>query len=223
MSIKSIPHLGWISTKPFRTPVVNLRLSSPLTTLARVFRSIIGRSGYTDEETRMSEITFAILNSDGVPEVCDFEQWERWFFECGGRDQMRIKRDLVNNWEIETFFRGNSVEMEGPLPFWEVTANHPSRTAFLERFGTKEAALKIHETLKARALADEPFRVSVANAPGFDLARFDRRAHRLCVPRLLILMVATFCAFHKLLALRRSRRVTRTPEFISLLCGWRKP
>ena len=113
----------------------------------------------------MTEITFAILNSDGVPEVCDFEHWKHWFFECGGREQMRIKRDLVDRWEIETFFRGNSVQMEGPLPFWEVTANHPSGAPFLERFGTKEAALKIHETLVEGALADELFRVS---APGFD-------------------------------------------------------
>jgi hypothetical protein len=108
----------------------------------------------------MTEITFAILNSDGVPEVCDFEHWKYWFFECGGREQMRIKCDLVDRWEIQTFFRGNSVQMEGPLPFWEVTANHPFGPSFLERFGTKEAALKIHEILVERALADELFRVN---------------------------------------------------------------
>jgi hypothetical protein len=110
----------------------------------------------------MCRITFAILNSDGAPEVCEYEQFERWFFECGARDQMHIKHDLVNNWEIETFFRGNSVEMEGPLPLWEVTANHPSRAPFLERFATKEAALHIHEALVAGALADEQFLGSLA-------------------------------------------------------------
>ena len=60
---------------------------------------------------RMSGMTFAVLNSDGVPEGCDLEQWQRWFFEGGGRNQMRIKRDLVNHREIETLFRGNSVEI----------------------------------------------------------------------------------------------------------------
>jgi hypothetical protein len=33
----------------------------------------------------MCALKFVILNSDGVPEVCDFEQWERWFFEGGGK------------------------------------------------------------------------------------------------------------------------------------------
>ena len=113
----------------------------------------------------MCNLKFAILNSDGVPEMCDFELWEHWFFECGGRDQMRIKHDLVKNWEIETFFRGNCVEMEGPLPFWEVTANHPLRTPFLERFGTKEAALEVHETLVAGALADETFSSGARSDP----------------------------------------------------------
>jgi hypothetical protein len=122
----------------------------------------------------MSPIIFVILNSSGVPEVCDFERWERWF-QSGGKDQMHIKHDLVNNWAIDTFFRGNSVAMEGPLPLWEVTADHPSRPAFLERFGTKEAALEIHEVLVNAASANKELIVSVQgfsrSSPGVSLHR----------------------------------------------------
>jgi hypothetical protein len=113
---------------------------------------------------RMSGMTFAVLNSDGMPEECDLEQWQRWFFEGGGRNQMRIKRDLVNHWEIETLFRGNSVAIEGPPPFWEVTAHHFSRPPFLERFGTKAAALELHEKLMRGALAKEPIQGSLVLA-----------------------------------------------------------
>jgi hypothetical protein len=104
----------------------------------------------------MTPITFAILDSGGVPVVCDFERWERWF-ESGGKDQMRIKHDLVNHWAIDTFFRGNCVEMDSPLPLWEVTAHHPSRPPFLERFGTKEAALEAHKILVNAASADKDY------------------------------------------------------------------
>jgi hypothetical protein len=99
-----------------------------------------------------------------VPEECDLEQWQRWFFEGGGRNQMRIKRDFVNNWEIETLFRGNSVEMDGPPPFSEVTAHHSFQAPFLERFGTKAAALEVHEKLVRGALANEPIQPSLLRA-----------------------------------------------------------
>jgi hypothetical protein len=47
--------------------------------------------------------------------------------------------------------------MDGPLPLWEVTAQHPSKPPFLQRFGTKEAALEAHKILVNAASADKDY------------------------------------------------------------------
>jgi hypothetical protein len=107
------------------------------------------------EENNIDEKgTFAYLRSDGLPEACNWSQWKNWF-ESGGERLCRIKYDRVDEWGIETRFEGFSAELDGPLLFWEVSANHPRLSPCVERFGTKEAALQTHEALLTRALANE--------------------------------------------------------------------
>ena len=108
----------------------------------------------TEENNIDDKGTFAYLRSDGLPQVCNWYQWKNWF-ESGGERLCRIKYDRVDDWEIETRFLGFSDELDGPLLFWEVKANHPALTLSGIRFGTKEAALQIHEKLITRALANE--------------------------------------------------------------------
>jgi hypothetical protein len=107
------------------------------------------------EENNIDEKgTFAYLRSDGLPEACNWSQWKNWF-ESGGERLCRIKYDRVDECGIETRFDGFSAELDGPLLFWEVSANHRRLSPYVERFGTKEAALQTHEALLTRALANE--------------------------------------------------------------------
>ena len=75
--------------------------------------------------------------------------------EDGGEAQMNIKRTHANGWKIDVFFQGCSTEEDGPLLFWEVTANHPNWSAYVRKFGTKEEALKVHSILLKAALDGE--------------------------------------------------------------------
>ena len=108
----------------------------------------------TEENNIDDNGTFAYLRSDGLPQVCNWSQWKDWF-ESGGERLCRIKYDRVDDWGIETRFEGFSDELDGPLLFWEVRAKHPTLSPYVERFGTKEAALQIHEKLVTLALANE--------------------------------------------------------------------
>jgi hypothetical protein len=87
-------------------------------------------------------ITYALLNRNGIPQICTSQEWLNWF-RNGGEEQMKIKRETVNEWEIDVWFQGNSAEQDGPFSFWEVTANHPSDCPFVRRRGTQEEALTV--------------------------------------------------------------------------------
>jgi len=97
----------------------------------------------------MNEVTYALLNRHGSPQVCTHQELHHWF-DHGGEDQMKIRRSTVNDWEIDVWFQGNSIAQDGPHLFWEVTANHPSDCPFLQRCGTREEALQLYDALVAQ-------------------------------------------------------------------------
>ena len=69
---------------------------------------------------------FSILNSDGYPRPCGKQRWSTWVLLKGGQKRSLIKRNLIDNYLVETCFKGNVSALVGEEPcFWRVRLTSP--------------------------------------------------------------------------------------------------
>jgi Helix-turn-helix len=90
---------------------------------------------------------FAILNSDGHPRPCGKERWTKWAFK-GGQARSLIKRNLIDDYLIETCFKGKVSALESEEPcFWRVRLTSPPNPSlpsgsFLGAFSSTLASMQ---------------------------------------------------------------------------------
>ena len=69
------------------------------------FRSIRSFLEFTVKHIHPDEkMTFAYLNKDEVPVLCGWDEWKEWWKREG--DRCQVKYDRIDDWEIETRFKG---------------------------------------------------------------------------------------------------------------------
>ena len=96
------------------------------------------------------DVTFAVLNEENVPVLCDPKTFDEWLLQ--NHDRCLVRQDELDGYAVATCFQGTCFLQDGPPLFWKILMYptepddeaHPRRPR-QQLSGTFEDALSIHQ------------------------------------------------------------------------------